>query len=111
MRLYGLKNCDSCKKAMKALEAKGVDFSFVDMRGGSVDAARIEKWLSKTGAELLVNRRSTSWRNLTEGQKQQAEKEPAKLLADNPTLIKRPVIETGKDVLVGWGQETQNRLI
>ncbi len=111
MRLYGLKNCDTCKKAMKALEGKGIDFTFVDIRGGSVDKAQIKKWLQQAGAEALVNRRSTSWRNLSEAQKQQAEKEPVKLLAENLTLIKRPVIEAGGDILVGWNKEVQSRLV
>jgi Spx/MgsR family transcriptional regulator len=111
MRLYGLKNCDTCKKAMKALESKGVDFTFVDIRGGSVDKAQIERWLQKAGAEALVNKRSTSWRNLSDAQKLLAEKNPTKLLADNLTLIKRPVIETGGDILVGWSKEVQSRLV
>ncbi len=111
MRLYGLKNCDTCKKAMKALESKGVDFTFVDIRGGGVDKAQIEQWLSKAGAEALVNKRSTTWRNLSEAQKQQAEKEPVKLLVENLTLIKRPLIEAGGDILVGWNKEVQSRLV
>ena len=103
--LYGLKNCDTCKKALKALEAAGNTITFVDIRQEADLKAKIPAWLKATDADTLVNKRSTTWRGLTDTEKQRAESgDAAKLLITNPTLIKRPVIENGNDVLVGWSK-------
>ena len=113
MKFYGLKNCDTCRKAVKTLEAAGVAFDYVDVRADGVPEAVIAGWLKKAGADLLVNRRSTTWRGLSETEKAGADDPAAtaKLLSANPTLIKRPVIETGSDVLVGWTKDVQGRVL
>lgn len=105
MKLFGLKNCDSCKKAMKALGAAGIQFDFVDIRAEADLAAKVPLWLDKAGVKALVNTRSTTWRGLDEAQRARAESDPAGLLAENPTLIKRPVVETGDTVFVGWSDK------
>lgn len=64
--LYGLKNCDTCKKAMKALDAAGITFVFHDIRDGSLTATQVKRWLSAVGSETLLNKRSTTWRTLTD---------------------------------------------
>ena len=106
--LYGLKNCDTCKKALKALEAAGKPTAFVDIREDTDLAAKVPQWLASAGADKLLNTRSTTWRNLSETERAQP---PEALLIANPTLIKRPVIETGKAVYVGWTKETQADLL
>ncbi|NHK26870.1 ArsC family transcriptional regulator [Parvularcula flava] len=112
MKVYGLKNCDTCRKAMKELAASGRELELIDMRGGEVTKARITRWLKAVGAEALVNRRSTTWRGLTEEQKDQAMgKDAASLLAEHPTLIKRPVVETGDEVFVGWTPTSKQGLL
>ncbi|GGC98553.1 ArsC/Spx/MgsR family protein [Aquisalinus flavus] len=116
MKVYGLKNCDTCRKAMKDLAASGRELEIIDMRGGAVSKARITRWLKAVGAEALVNRRSTTWRGLTEEQKQQAmgngaKGDAASLLAEHPTLIKRPVVETGDEVFVGWTPTSKQALL
>ena len=98
--LYGLKNCDTCKKAMKALPQA----AFVDIRAEADLSAKLPLWLDKAGAKALVNTRSTTWRNLEEGDRARAETDPQGLLSEHPTLIKRPVIERGDDVFVGWSK-------
>ncbi|MEO1027898.1 MAG: ArsC/Spx/MgsR family protein [Pseudomonadota bacterium] len=102
--IYGLKNCDTCKKAIKALE--GADF--VDIRAEADLASKVPKWLSVLGADALVNRRSTTWRNLDEATREAAMGDGAEaVLTGNPTLIKRPVIEANGEVTVGWTKDVQ----
>ncbi|MCF6328315.1 MAG: ArsC family transcriptional regulator [Henriciella sp.] len=106
--LYGLKNCDTCKKALKSLEAVGKPTAFVDIRADTDLAAKVPVWLEAAGADLLLNTRSTTWRGLSEAERQG---DPATLLIANPTLIKRPVIETSGHVHVGWTPGVQAALL
>ncbi|MEE2566234.1 ArsC/Spx/MgsR family protein [Hyphobacterium marinum] len=108
--LYGLKNCDTCKKAMKALDAGGVDYTFVDIRAEADLKTLAPRWIAAVGANSLVNTRSTTWRGLSEAERARAETDPAGLLAEHPTLVKRPVIETGDTVFVGWTKDVQAAL-
>jgi arsenate reductase len=110
--LFGLKNCDTCKKAMKVLAAGGRDIEFVDIRSGANLADKVPVWLSLAGAEALINKRSTTWRGLGDDERSQADDErAADLLVSTPTLIKRPVIEDGDHVFVGWSKDVQDKLI
>ena len=108
LTLYGLKNCDTCKKAMKALQDAGRDVTFVDIRADADLAFLVPTWLVAVGSDRLINRRSTTWRALSEAER---ETSPQDLLISNPTLIKRPVIETDQQVLVGWGKDEQNAVL
>lgn len=108
--LYGLKTCDTCKKAMKVLDAGGVAYRFVDIRAEADLKSLAPRWIAAVGAAPLVNTRSTTWRGLSETDRARAETDPAGLLSENPTLVKRPVIETGGKVLVGWTKHTQTAL-
>ena len=107
LTLYGLRNCDTCKKAVKALEAAGKTVSFTDIRAETDLAAKVPLWLEAAGADLLVNRRSTTWRTLDEAARGS---DPQALLVANATLIKRPVIEDGTQVHVGWSKSVQAAL-
>ena len=110
--LYGLKNCDSCKKALKALERAGRQARFVDIRAEADLAAKAPVWLDALGAAALVNRRSTTWRALSEAQKAAAEGDgAAALLIATPTLIKRPVIESDGAVTAGWTKDVEAALL
>lgn len=104
--LYGLKNCDTCKKAMKALP----EAEFVDIRTEADLAVKLPVWLAAVDAKTLVNTRSTTWRGLDDTQRARAQTDPAGLLAEHPTLIKRPVIEAKGAVHVGWTQAVQEAL-
>ncbi len=111
LRLYGLKNCDTCRKALKALSAAGVEHQFADIRAGGVSAGRIAGWAKAAGWQTLLNTKSTTWRNLGEVDKQVADEAAAvALMAAHPTLIKRPVTETGGSVTVGWTKDIQAAL-
>lgn len=109
--LYGLKNCDTCKKALKALTLAGNDLSFVDIRADTDLTSKVPAWLAAVGAEKLINKRSTTWRGLSETEQAAAlDGNPEEILIANATLIKRPVIETEQAVYVGWTKEVQEEL-
>lgn len=109
--LYGLKNCDTCRKAKRELEAAGTQVKFVDIREDADLPAKLPLWL-KAAPDKLVNKSSATWRALTNAEKAKAGTNGEKaLLSDHPTLIKRPVIENGKEVHVGWGKDVQAALI
>ena len=106
IKLYGIPNCDTVKKARKWLDAQGIDYQFHDFRQDGVDKKLLQGWLEKLGWETLLNRRSTSWRALDEKQKSiQSDNDALKLLLANPTLIKRPVLQQGKILLVGFNEK------
>lgn len=109
-RIYGLKNCDACKKAVKAIEARGAAYDFVDIRAEADLTSRVPVWLDAVGAKALINTRSTTWRGLDDAQRARADTDPAGLLIANPTLIKRPVIEHDDAVTVGWSEAILNGL-
>lgn len=110
--LYGLKNCDTCRKAMKALEGAGRSVTFVDIRNEADLGAKAPQWLARVRAEDLINKRSATWRGLTGAEQLHASDEDAveELLAAHPTLIKRPVIEAGGETFVGWNQSVRHEL-
>lgn len=103
MQLYGLKSCDTCRKALKALPGA----EFVDVRDDGVPGDLMAAALARFG-DVLVNTRSTTWRGLTEAERMG---EPADLLRDHPTLMKRPLIrkEDGT-LLLGWSADTRAAL-
>lgn len=109
--IYGLKNCDSCRKAVKLVEARGKPYRFHDLRGDGLPGERLGGWLTAVGWETLLNRRSTTWRELPESEKSNLDPlKASRLLARHPTLIKRPVIETGDALLVGLAAKAQAAL-
>ncbi|MEO1694022.1 MAG: ArsC/Spx/MgsR family protein [Pseudomonadota bacterium] len=108
--LYGLKNCDTCRKARSALDAADIAHTFVDIRADADLTAKIPAWLNETGSDALINRRSTTWRTLDADVQATALENPAAVLAAHPTLIKRPIIETDAGVHVGWNAQTRAAL-
>lgn len=100
--LYGLKNCDTCKLALREIAAAGLEHRFVDIRAEADLMALVPVWVKLAGAKAVLNTRSTTWRGLSIQQRQLADTEPAALLIANPTLIKRPVITVGDELYVGW---------
>ncbi len=101
--MYSIASCDTCRKAGRWLDGQGIGYEKVDLRASPPDSARLERWLESVGADRLINRRSTTWRGLSEDQRARAEGPgAAELLAENPTLIKRPVFDDGSSVLTGF---------
>ena len=101
--LYGIKNCDTVKKARKWLDLHGIEYAFHDFREDGLDAARVGQWLSELGWENLVNRRSTSWKALDENTRRTMDDEVAlQAIMDQPTLIKRPLLDVGHERFTGF---------
>lgn len=103
MKLYGLKTCDTCRKALKALE----NAQFVDVRADGVPSEVLEAALAQFDGKLL-NTRSTTWRQLDEAERGRA---PLELLKEHPTLMKRPLIEVEGTLYLGWDKSVQAALI
>ncbi len=102
LTVYGIKQCDTCRKALKWLGGQGIEHRFHDFRVDGLDAELLQSWLDSPFADKLVNRRSTSWRQLTDEQRQLQGESQIKLLLEFPTLIKRPVFVTDDIIAVGF---------
>ncbi|MGO1118689.1 arsenate reductase [Rhodovibrionaceae bacterium A322] len=102
--LYGIKSCDTCRKALKWLAAEGLDHSYHDLRADGLEEALVADWLAALGWEKLLNKSSTTWRQLDPADKEGLDDSKAlTLLMAHPTLIKRPVfVRPGKVPLVGF---------
>ncbi|WP_296762479.1 ArsC/Spx/MgsR family protein [Sediminimonas sp.] len=104
MKVYGLMTCDTCTKARKALPNN----DFVDIRKDGLPHGLLERALTRFG-DALVNRRSTTWRGLSEAERA---RQPAALLSEHPALMKRPLIEDDHgDLHLGWGVEVRKKLL
>ncbi len=103
MTLYGIKNCDTVKKSRLWFAEQGIDMRFHDLRADGLDAAAVRRWLAQIGPDRLLNRSGTTWRKLTPVQ--QALSDPEDLLAlllAQPTLIRRPLVDFGSVLTVGY---------
>ena len=101
--LYGIKNCDTVKKARTWLENHKVKYHFHDYKIEGIDRARLDRWSTQVGWEILLNRAGTTFRKLPEKDKADLDKPKAlKLMMEQPSLIKRPVLEYGGQVTVGF---------
>ena len=111
--IYGIKNCDTMKKARAWLEKHGVDYSFRDYKTAGIERERLERWCKKVGWEILLNRNGTIFRKLPDKDKSglDAKKALALMLAQ-PSMIKRPVLELGGGkLLVGFTPEDYGRSV
>lgn len=104
MTLYGIPNCDTVKKSRAWFAARGVEIAFHDLRRDGLDAARLARWLHALGATRLVNRSGSTWRKLSADRQRAADAEATliPLLLEQPTLIRRPVVEIGDCVTAGF---------
>lgn len=107
MDLYGLKTCDTCRKALKEFHNAGKDVRFVDVRQDGLPQGQLERFHAAFG-DALVNRRSTTWRNLDEDARAG---DPVALLLAHPTLMKRPLIDDGTTLHLGWSATTKAALL
>ena len=104
--IYGIRNCDTMKKARAWLEAHGVDYDFHDYKSDGIDRATLEKWAKTVGWEVLLNRAGTTFRKLPDDAKQNIDERKAiKLMLEHPSMIKRPVLERGRTLLVGFTED------
>ncbi|EAR20256.1 ArsC family reductase [Nitrococcus mobilis] len=111
LTLYGLKNCDACRKARRWLDANATDYRFRDVRSEGVTEAKLRVWAEQVGWEVLLNRRSTTWRQLPDTNQAIDSAVAIALMARYPALIKRPVLEAGERVLVGFREADYQSLL
>lgn len=106
LTVYHLKSCDTCRKAIKALQASGYDLNLVDVRADGVDQSVLQALVATHGWEVALNRRSTTWRALSDADKSDVTDEKAiALMMEYPTLLKRPVIVSDNQTTIGWAKD------
>jgi arsenate reductase len=105
IKMYGIKNCDSVKKAQKFLKENAVDFEFIDFRVDGIDEKTVQNFIDKIGFETLINKRSTTYRNL-----ENKDNITLNTILENPTLIKRPVLDIDNKIIVGFKIEVYTEI-
>ena len=101
--LYGIKNCDTIKKARTWLDGKNIEYKFHDFRADGLTDDQVKNWISEIGLDALVNKRSTTWKELDETTRSNLNAQNAvAIIAEHPTLIKRPLLDTGKEKYLGF---------
>ncbi len=111
IKVYGIKNCDTMKKTFRWLDDHDVAYEFHDYKKQGIDPSTLENWLGQIGWEILVNRRGTTWRKLPDEQKSSMDETLAKqVMQDNPSIIKRPLIDSGNGLIVGFSESELSQL-
>jgi len=109
--IYGIKNCDTMKKAFAFLDRHKVDYAFHDYKSKGMEREKLEAWAKKAGWEILLNRAGTTFKKLPDNDKAGlSEKKAIALMLKQPSMIKRPVIESGAKLLVGFKPEEYEKL-
>ncbi len=104
--IYGIKNCDTMKKARTWLEEHDVAYDFHDYKASGIDRAHLEKWTQEAGWETVLNRAGTTFRKLPDAARENLDREKAiALMLEQPSMIKRPVVEADGKLLVGFKPE------
>ena len=105
--LYGIKSCDTVKKARKWLDANSVPYTFHDFRVDGIDKTLINNFLKQIDLEILINKRGTTWRKLSDEEKEIKNMTQAiALMIEKPAIIKRPVLDVNKTLTVGFSEES-----
>ena len=109
--VYGIPNCDTTKKALAWLSKKNIPFSFHDYKQQGINKEKLNVWCNRKGWELIFNKRSTTWRELTEAEQEKVRDQSSaiKIMIQYNSIIKRPIIEKGNDLLVGFNEEQYKR--
>lgn len=101
--VYGIKNCDTIKKARKWLAENNIEYRFHDLRADGIDSGSIEHWIEQAGWETVLNRRGTTWRKLdTSIQESTSRDNVGALLLEHPAMIKRPVLDVDGSITIGF---------
>ena len=104
--IFGIRNCDTMKKARAWLEAHGIDYDFHDYKTAGIDRVTLENWVKVVGWEVLLNRAGTTFRKLPDDAKRGIDERKAiNLMLEQPSMIKRPVLERGRTLLVGFTED------
>jgi Spx/MgsR family transcriptional regulator len=110
--IYGIKNCDTMKKARAWLDARKIAYEFHDYKSQGIDRPHLERWVAALGWEALLNRAGTTFRKLPDAEKQGlTEGKAIALMLAQPSMIKRPVLEKDGGVLAGFRPEAFEKLL
>ena len=106
-KLFGIPNCDTIKKARKWMGENGIDYEFHDYKKLGVPEKELKNWIKQVGWEILLNKRGTTWRKLEETIKNTVnEKSAIQIMLENPSIIKRPVLDSNGSITVGFKEST-----
>jgi len=106
LTVFGIKSCDTCRKARKYLAENDIEFRFHDVRDDGLDIQMLERWAARIGWEKLINRKSLTWRKIPEVDREDITRERAfVLMLDHPTLLKRPVLESKRFIAIGFSEK------
>lgn len=109
--LYGIKNCDTVKKAISWLKGQEIDYQFHDFRADGLSEKQVRDWIEELGLDTLINKRSTTWKALDDQTKSSLDENTAvAIIVASPTLIKRPLLDTGSKRLVGFKADTYSTI-
>jgi arsenate reductase len=112
LTLYGIPNCDTIKKARTWLEKRGVNYGFHDYKKAGIDETKLREWAAEVGWETLLNRRGTTFRGLPDETKAHLDEDIAiALMISNPSMIKRPVLESEGPLLVGFKSSEYEEIV
>ena len=110
--IYGIKNCDTMKKARAWLDKNKVAYAFHDYKAAGIDKAKLESWAGKVGWEVLLNRAGTTFKKLPDKDKENVtEKKAIALMLAQPSMIKRPVLDVGGKLTVGFKPEIYEKVL
>ncbi|MHA3791667.1 ArsC family reductase [Sphingomonas sp. YL-JM2C] len=110
--MYGIKNCDTIKKARTWLEGRGVGYDFHDYKASGIDRATLKKWAGVVGWEVLLNRAGTTFRKLPDADRADIDEAKAiALMEAQPSMIKRPVLDAGGELLVGFKPDAYEKML
>src|ERR1700744_5682513 len=111
VKIFGIKNCDTMKKARTWLEGHKVDYRFHDYKSAGIDRPMLEGWVKKVGWEVLLNRAGTTFKKLPNADKEGlTEKKAIALMLAQPSMIKRPILERGSKLLAGFNADLYEKL-
>ncbi|HEB62933.1 MAG TPA: ArsC family reductase [Gammaproteobacteria bacterium] len=109
--IYGIKNCDTVRKAIKWLNNQGIEYTFHDFRKDGIDEPTVHRWISAAGWETVLNKRGLSWRQLSDEDKKGIDDNKAmKLILENPTLVKRPVLVDQDEIHIGFNEDIYTKI-
>ena len=106
LTVFGIKSCDTCRRAKKYLDEHNIEFHFHDLREDGLDIQMLERWTQRIGWARLLNKQSLTWRKIPEVDRNDMTHDKAlAAMIDNPTLVKRPVLESDKFIAVGFSEK------
>ncbi len=111
IKIYGIPNCDTMKKARKWLDDHDIDYQFHNFKTEGLDESLLNTWVKELGWEILLNRRGMMWRKLDENTQANIDEASAIcIMLDTPSIIKRPLLDTGSALYVGFSQDSYRKI-